>query len=268
MSPVLQDESIAPKQEAIRIAPLKHESKVVKSEAHQYSTKTTLARQSSGISNASASSVACESIVSREPSAPEARTPESHIACESIVRRVPSASEDRKSSSDLRTMLGEWDGLMKGREELKQQRREQGLPPKSAKAKRRTTRVRYRSKTSDPRKRSSIKSARSSIASPERATEDGPARSSIASPERATGDEPAMPPLAKCAPVGYRGCRIYTAVKQSCWRVYPQPGVSVYDRKIMWTANPAESWQKLIAYCKNPVLPASRRLHVAASDKA
>ena len=70
---------------------------------------------------------------------------------------------------------------------------------------------------------------------------------------------PSMPALIAASPCEYRGCKIYTSLKTSVWRVVPFPRQSVYDKKFHWGAEPARAWAALVAYCEAPTLPESRK---------
>ena len=184
---------------------------------------------------------------------------------------------------DLRSMLQEWNELMKDRGESRAQQKQQALVESGTPLRKKpaTTKRRLRAKAPQVQARRRLRAkAPAAIAKSMVATASstiGPshpapvAMSTIGTTELPIGesaivleDPPAMPPLQPCAPIDYRGCRIYTAVKQSSWRVMPHPGVSVYDRIIPYTAKPEEAWRRVIDYCKNPVLPPSRRLRIEA----
>ena len=191
--------------------------------------------------------------------------------------------EQGKPPVDVRAMLQEWDGLMKERGEYRAQQKEQaeeegGTPLRKkpaaakrhsrrglrAKAERLQSKRRRRSKGPDAIAKPMVATTSSTIdpshPAPVAKSTIGTTESPIGESAIALEEPPAMPPLKACVPIDYRGCRIYTSVGMSCWRVYPHPGACVYDRKFKWTKRPLEAWQRVIDYCKNPVLPASRRL--------
>ena len=72
---------------------------------------------------------------------------------------------------------------------------------------------------------------------------------------KCTEDRPRLPALSKQSFIAYKGCKIYTAVAASAWRVLPKPGESLYDKKFPWGDKPKLQWDKLLEYCDNPKIP-------------
>ena len=64
------------------------------------------------------------------------------------------------------------------------------------------------------------------------------------------------PPITVSLPALYRGCKIYNC--PDAWRVMPRPGESKYDKRFGYTKiNKKEVWAKMLAWCKNPVIPST-----------
>ena len=76
---------------------------------------------------------------------------------------------------------------------------------------------------------------------------------------------PAMPPLAPMKAIVYRGCKIYASMARKVWRVYPYPGLTVYDKKISWAGDSEKAWATVLDYCEAPTLPDSRKADVTGT---
>ena len=61
--------------------------------------------------------------------------------------------------------------------------------------------------------------------------------------------KPCMPPVGEPAqPINYKGCRIYTAVKDKSWRVLPFGARN--DKKFKWGERPDSTWELLLTHCE------------------
>ncbi len=83
---------------------------------------------------------------------------------------------------------------------------------------------------------------------------------------RQSSGRPRAPSTAIATPIAFCGCKIYTSAAKQCWRVYPYPGQSVYDKSFSWKGgqSPEAVWERVMAYCDNPSLPDSRKSDIAA----
>lgn len=72
----------------------------------------------------------------------------------------------------------------------------------------------------------------------------------------ATYEKNSPPPFGTSTPFLYNGAKVYPGAKK--FRVYPLPGVSVYDKGFPFTADTKEAvWKVMLKFCENPKVPES-----------
>ena len=79
-----------------------------------------------------------------------------------------------------------------------------------------------------------------------------------AAPKAVPVEYTVRPKCGSPCPLTYSGCKVYDSPSKKCFRVYPRPGESVYDKVFNYGATTkVKAWTDAMKFCEKPFIPKS-----------